>query len=186
MTLVKIKGKDKRLFDSWRRVGKRVWALPEALLSKNIVCRVGNNEVVRRNLRKLINFAYEDSEETYTRVNHYTNKGDRLPREKFVDLITTAIWMHKSRPRHASKDAMFASPGLNLKQEYTTEKVYALLGLLSYRILADPRKSEEDAAQFKMNELPYMPSRYQHIHFYGYRRSSGSHWSQLPQFHFRY
>ena len=137
-TLILISGDDDQpLSDGWRRWGDRVWTLPEALLSQELVYKVGSRPLKKASLRKVANMAYENRQDEMIIIDGYSGK-EPLSLYDRVRLLRTAIWKRTSGP----DNELYR---LSAFTAYPAERVYALMGLMPYRILPNSAESEEMA-----------------------------------------
>lgn len=137
-TLVLISGDDDRpLSDGWRRWGDRIWTLPEALLSQELIYKVGSRPLKKTSLRMLANLAYKDRQEEMIIIDGYSGK-EPLSLKERLTLLRRAIWKRSSGPdKKVATGGMFAA--------YPAERVYALMGLMPHRIMPESAESEEMA-----------------------------------------
>lgn len=137
-TLILVSGDDDEpLSAGWRRWGDRVWTLPEALLSQELIYKVGSRPVKKAALRKIANMAYENRREEMILIDGYSGK-EPLPLKERMHLLRKAIWKRTSGPDSA------ATAG-SVFTAYPAERVYALMGLMPYRIMPDSMESEATA-----------------------------------------
>lgn len=141
MTLIIIKGQENaRHSEGWLSWGSRKWTLPEALLSKRFICKIGTRIPVEMGLRDIANHAYNDDGDENTLITLYTTLGkDFMETSDRVGLLCKAI---RSR---SSGDDRSANNQAGQFTAYTAEWVYALMGLFLHRIEPTQDKSEKEA-----------------------------------------
>ena len=140
-TLIVIKGQDNaQRSEGWLSWGSRKWTLPEALLSKTFVCKVGKREPVDMDLRGVANHAYCDGDYEDKLISLYTTHGkDFLEASDRVELLCKAI-----RSRYSGPDSLTDNEAGKFTA-YPAEWVYALMGLFLNRIQPSPDKSAKEA-----------------------------------------
>lgn len=141
MTLIVVKGQNNaRHSEGWLSWGSRKWTLPEALLSKRFICKIGTRIPVEMVLRDIANHAYRDDGDENMLISLYTTLGkDFLATSDRVGLLCKAI---RSR---SSGDDQSAINQAGQFTAYPAEWVYALMGLFLHRIEPTPDKSEREA-----------------------------------------
>lgn len=125
----------------WKSWGGRVWTLPEALLSSNLLCKVGNNDAQKTSLPYIRNHAYEDDEEEMAIIDGFSGK-DVLHRLERLTMLKDALWRRatSAQPANCDPDA----PATREHPSFTrfpAEKVYALMGFFEHRIMPDSSES---------------------------------------------
>ncbi|KAG2141183.1 uncharacterized protein EDB93DRAFT_1089549 [Suillus bovinus] len=135
--------------ECWKGWGRRVWTMPEALLSPHLRYKFRDQEAVTPlSLFELANLAYTKYDDERAIINAYSGK-DPLERLERLMLLKSAIW----RRGTAALAPGVAPPPSNLKMigdseksivggPYPAERVYALMGFFEHRI--KPNHSEDD------------------------------------------
>ncbi|KAJ8583919.1 hypothetical protein M405DRAFT_827741 [Rhizopogon salebrosus TDB-379] len=124
---------------AWGAWGSRVWTLPEALLSRELRYKAGNNEVTHINLFQIASLAYSHHDEESQIINSFGLGKDSLERLDRNLHLKEAIWRRKSSsPQIVNKEG-------NSQERYRAEKVYALMGFFEHRILPDAEETELQA-----------------------------------------
>ena len=131
---------DQPLSHGWLRWGDRVWTLPEALLSHELLYKAGSRPIKKVSLRRLANLAYKDRHEEMKLIDGYSGK-EPLSLPDRVKLLYEAIWKRSSGLENTtilssgdSRDGVFTA--------YPAERVYALMGFLPHRIAPDSKEME--------------------------------------------
>ncbi|KAG2028326.1 hypothetical protein BDR03DRAFT_1028267, partial [Suillus americanus] len=113
---------------AWPAWGSRVWTLPEALLSRELRYKAGNNTVTPISLIQIASLAYSHHDEESQIINSYGLGKDPLERLERNLQLKEAMWRRE-----------------NFQGRYRAEKVYALMGFFEHRILPDAEETELQA-----------------------------------------
>ncbi|KAG2344663.1 hypothetical protein BDR05DRAFT_989169 [Suillus weaverae] len=113
---------------AWPAWGSRVWTLPEALLSRELRYKAGNNTVTPISLIQIASLAYSHHDEESQIINSYGLGKDPLERLERNLQLKEAMWRRE-----------------NFQERYRAEKVYALMGFFEHRILPDAEETELQA-----------------------------------------
>jgi hypothetical protein len=124
----------------WKSWGGRVWTLPEALLSRNLLCKVGNNDVQEISLRQIGNHAYEVNEEEMAIIDGLSGK-DVLHRLERLTMLKNALWRRATSGHAANVDPDAPKTLDHPAFRFRAEKVYALMGFFEHRIMPDASES---------------------------------------------
>lgn len=108
--------------------GGRVWTLPEALLSRELRYKAGDNTVTPISLIQIASLAYSHHDEESHIINSYGLGKDPLERLERNLQLKEAIWRRES-----------------FQGRYRAEKVYALMGFFEHRILPNAGETELQA-----------------------------------------
>ena len=143
-TLIMVKGdEDRPLANGWQSWGNRIWTLPEALLSQELIYKVGTRFIKGITLRRVANMAYKDRYEEMMLIEGYSGK-DPLSLVERIELLRKAIWK-----RSSGVDKKVSVPGTSSSggvfTSYPGERVYALMGFCPRRIRPNRHDSEEEA-----------------------------------------
>lgn len=134
--------------DGWKSWGDRVWTYPEALLSKELLCKEGKKRVRRTTLREVANHAYEkdkDEEDRLVAIYDTVGKDFIRFRDRVRDLCM-AIWSRSSGPTTSTiTPATAPSDGPVAPKALPGERVYALMGFLQERITPKADETEKEA-----------------------------------------
>ena len=147
---------DKHSIQSWKNWGGRLWALPEALLSRELRYRIGiDGPVLPITLHQLANKVYEKDSTVFSILNTH-NGTDPLRRLERLTLLKSAIWCWSS----AALPSVLATPPKDPEKYvpstqsqcagmensfYPAEKVYALMGFYEHRIMPNRLETEPQA-----------------------------------------
>jgi len=124
---------------AWPAWGGRVWTLPEALLSRELRYKAGNNAVTPISLIQIASLAYSHHDEESHIINSYGLGKDPLERLERNLQLKEAIW------RRQSSSSQLTSTEGSSKGRYRAEKVYALMGFFEHRILPNAEETELQA-----------------------------------------
>jgi hypothetical protein len=113
---------------AWPAWGSRVWTLPEALLSRELRYKAGNDAVTPISLIHLASLAYSHHDKESQIINSYGLGKDPLERLDRNLQLKEAIWRRES-----------------FQGRYPAEKVYALMGFFEHRILPNAEETELQA-----------------------------------------
>ncbi|KAG2078438.1 hypothetical protein BDR04DRAFT_310946 [Suillus decipiens] len=113
---------------AWLAWGSRVWTLPEALLSRELRYKAGDNAVTPISLIQIASLAYSHHDEESHIINSYGLGKDPLERLERNLQLKEAIWRRES-----------------FQGRYRAEKVYALMGFFEHRILPNAGETELQA-----------------------------------------
>ncbi|KAG2151031.1 uncharacterized protein EDB93DRAFT_317932 [Suillus bovinus] len=125
--------------NAWPIWGSRVWTLPEALLSRELRYKAGNNAVTPINLIQIASLAYRHQDKESQIINSYGLGKDPLERLERNLQLKEAIW------RRDSYSSEITSQDEKSEERYHAEKVYALMGFFEHRILPDAKETELQA-----------------------------------------
>ncbi|KAG1816671.1 uncharacterized protein BJ212DRAFT_166519 [Suillus subaureus] len=124
---------------AWPAWGGRVWTLPEALLSRELRYKAGNNAVTPISLIQIASLAYSHHDEESHIINSYGLGKDPLERLERNLQLKEAIW------RRQSSSSQLTSQEGSSQGRYRAEKVYALMGFFEHRILPNAEETELQA-----------------------------------------
>ncbi|KAG0706219.1 hypothetical protein DFH29DRAFT_188769 [Suillus ampliporus] len=122
---------------AWAAWGTRIWTLPEALLSRELRYKAGDNAVTPINLFQLAALAYSHYDKESQIINSFALGKDPLERLDRNLQLKEAIWR-----RHSSSSQLTAEEGSS-QGRYRAEKVYALHGIFR---ASHPSKCRGDRA----------------------------------------
>jgi hypothetical protein len=130
----------------WKSWGGRVWTLPEALLSRELLCKVGKNDAQEILLRHVGNQAYDDGDEDELAIiDSYSGK-DSLDRLERLTMLKSALWRRATSAQPANYDPYAPKTGDHpTYTRFPAEKVYALMGFFEHRIMPDASESSNAA-----------------------------------------
>lgn len=117
---------------AWPAWGGRVWTLPEALLSRELRYKTGNDAVTPISLVHIASLAYSHHDEESQIINSYGLRKDPLERLERNLQLKEAIWRRESS-------------AAGQEGRYRAEKVYALMGFFEHRILPNAEETELQA-----------------------------------------
>jgi hypothetical protein len=120
----------------WVRWGDRLWTLPEALLSRELLCKAGDDAVRPITLRQVANLAYKADPEEMALVEGFSGK-DTLHRVERLSMLKNALW-RRSSSAHPRQAPVSPLPPTSQFTAYPAERVYALMGFFEHRITPDP------------------------------------------------
>ncbi|KAG2130334.1 hypothetical protein DEU56DRAFT_466684 [Suillus clintonianus] len=156
-----IPGDTRSIEERWEEWGSRVWTFPEACLSRELWCKVGNGPLTRLSLQELAKLAFKQPEDEAALLNAYDLHKDPLERLARLDHLKKAIWrrnhggapqsIHWQVQEHDDPDScdcrnhgVLQMPAQNTKAK-PAERVYALMGFFEHRILPQETESETQA-----------------------------------------
>jgi hypothetical protein len=132
--------------DGWTSWGDRVWTMPEALLSKALLYKVGSGPVQSIELRQVANIAYTALDEEMAIINGFSSGKDPLQRIERLAMLKKAIWRRTSTSDAISRAGTSPSgpaPVAGYKlTAYPAEKVYALMGFFEHRIMPNRHETQ--------------------------------------------
>ena len=133
--------------NGWRNWGGRVWTMPEALLSKALLYKVGSDPVQSIELRQVANIAYTALDEEMAIINGFSSGKDPLQRIERLAMLKKAIWRRKNTSDSDGMSAVTIPPsGANSDpKHYPAEKVYALMGFFEHRIMPNRHETQLQA-----------------------------------------
>ena len=163
---------DRHRIRSWKNWGGRVWALPEALLSRELRYRIGiDGSVLPITLHQLANKVYEKDSVDFSILNTH-NGTDPLQRLERLTLLKSAIWCRRS----AALPSVLAAPPKDPEKYvpsaqsqctgmatpfYPAERVYALMSFYEHRIVPNRLETKLQALGrlLVVNESDHMAER---------------------------
>ena len=120
----------------WKTWGMRCWTLPEALLSRDLVCKVGDGAVFPLALDVVAMKAYTQYAKEFSMIQAYGAGKDPFERLERNMMLIAAIWRRHSSASEQQADDV---------TRYHAEKVYALMGFFKHRIEPTDRETELQA-----------------------------------------